>query len=78
MVGKVQTIEICKNPDNILYWESWANVLKYVCIFKETHNGMDREVYELHHHNNLWAINVDDLDDLNGSESLLFWENYNS
>ena len=71
-------IEICKNPDNILYWEAWTNVLEYVCLYKETHNGMDNELYELHHHNTLWAIKVDDIDSLNGEESVLFWEKYNS
>ena len=67
-------IEMLKNPDNILYWEAWSNVLENVYIYKETHNGMSNELYSLHHHNNLWAIKVDDLNKLNESESKLFWE----
>jgi hypothetical protein len=71
-------IDICKNPNNVLYWDAWSNVLENVYLYKETHNGMDNELYSLHHHNTLWAIKVDDIDSLNGEESVLFWENYNS
>ena len=67
-------IEILKNPHNILYWESWSNVLENVYIYNETHNGMSCDIYKLHHHNSLWAIKVDDLNKLNKNETKLFWE----
>jgi len=76
LTGSILTdIEICRNPHNILYWEAWANVLKDVYVYKETHNGMGCDVYKLHHHNCIWLIKKDDLDKLNETQTKLFWKN---
>lgn len=66
-------IDMLDLPDTEFYWEAWENVLNNVCV-----KGEDGEVYMLHHNQDLWAINKNDVECLSESESDKFWGNYNS
>ena len=69
LIGSILSdIEICKNSDNVLYWEAWENILNNVYL------KINDDIYMLHHNQDLWAIKKDDVDSLNESESDKFWE----
>lgn len=64
-----------REPTDDSYWDDWDRILNTVHIYKETHNGMDREVFSLYQQGDVWAINVNDLSKLSDVESEKFWDN---
>jgi hypothetical protein len=55
------------------YWEVWQDIIDNVCLFKMIDGK--RCLYSLHQENDLFAISLNDLHELDDDENNKFWNN---
>ncbi len=71
-----KNIEELKDVDCPEYWEIWETVLNEVCVYKETNNGQDKEVFFLHQDGNLWAIPKLAYGSMSDEDGEEWWSNH--
>ena len=55
------------------YWDIWHDILSHVCLFKIVDG--EKYMYCLHQENDLFAISLNDLRELDDDENNKFWNN---